>query len=200
MIDVLVYLRELPAAEAAETGFEPGEPELGRGIFTSRCETCHGFRPSLPGRIDLLERASPMTMTGYAAAMWNHAPRMAADSDGDLARIEEGGMRHLISYLFAQRYFSGNGDPAAGERVYQDKGCATCHENAGQEAGAPELSTSPEVYSPVTMTGALWRHGPSMLEALEERGMDWPVFEGSEMSDLIAYLNSRLVVRIAAGE
>jgi hypothetical protein len=39
-----------------------------------------------------------------------------------------------------------------------------------------------------------------MLEALEERGMDWPVFEGSEMSDLIAYLNSRLVVRIAAGE
>jgi mono/diheme cytochrome c family protein len=106
-------------------------------------------------------------------------------------------MRHLVSYLFAQRYFSGAGDPAAGERVYTDEGCITCHERERAATGAPELFASPEVYSPITMTSSLWRHGPAMLEMLEDRGMVWPVLEGTEMSDLIAYLNSRLFVRIA---
>ena len=47
------------------------------------------------------------------------------------------------------------------------------------------------------MTRALWTHGPEMLETLEDRGMVWPQFEGTEMSDLIAYLNSRLIIRVA---
>jgi len=36
-----------------------------------------------------------------------------------------------------------------------------------------------------------------MLEAIKEKELAWPEFSGSEMSDLIAYLNSRLVPRIA---
>jgi hypothetical protein len=50
------------------------------------------------------------------------------------------------------------------------------------------------------MTASLWNHGPDMLDALENRGMTWPIFEDSEMSDLIAYLNSRLVRLVADGE
>jgi mono/diheme cytochrome c family protein len=200
MVDVLIYLADLPTARSGEALFEPGDPETGRGVFTSRCETCHGFRPVLPGRVDLLERATPLTMMGYAAAMWNHAPRMEARGDGNLPTLEDGAMNDVVAYLFAERYFTGYGDPATGERVYREKGCIVCHETERARTGAPELITSTEVHSPITMTASLWNHGPDMLDALENRGMTWPIFEDSEMSDLIAYLNSRLVRLVADGE
>jgi cytochrome c2 len=197
MVDILVYLQDLPTARSAEAVFEPGDAETGHQIFIARCETCHGFRPALSGRVDLLERATPQSMMGYAAAMWNHAPLMAARSPEPLPALEDGAMNDVVAYLFTQRYFSGNGDPVAGERVYMDKGCVICHERERAETGAPELVASPEVYSPITMTRALWNHGPDMLRSLETRGIAWPMFEGTEMSDLIAYLNSRLVRRVA---
>jgi hypothetical protein len=39
------------------------------------------------------------------------------------------------------------------------------------------------------MTSALWRHGPRMLQETEKRNIRWPTTRGSEMIDLIAYLN-----------
>jgi hypothetical protein len=41
------------------------------------------------------------------------------------------------------------------------------------------------------MVSALWRHGPAMLEQMRKDGVPWPRFEGSQMADLIAYLNSK---------
>jgi hypothetical protein len=32
---------------------------------------------------------------------------------------------------------------------------------------------------------------------MQERDLAWPQFKGSEMSDLIAFLNKRLVVRVS---
>jgi hypothetical protein len=36
-----------------------------------------------------------------------------------------------------------------------------------------------------------------MLEAMKKENVAWPEFHGSEMSNLIAYLNSRLPVKTA---
>jgi hypothetical protein len=41
------------------------------------------------------------------------------------------------------------------------------------------------------MVAALWHHGPRMLELMEARGIVWPRFDAQEMSNLIAYLNSK---------
>jgi hypothetical protein len=54
-----------------------------------------------------------------------------------------------------------------------------------------------EAYSPIILTSAAWQHGSSMKQAMKQQGIDWPEFKGREMADLIAYLNSRLIVRIA---
>jgi cytochrome c len=198
MVDLLIYLRNLPDTGSEQANFQPGEPELGRAIFTSNCERCHSFGQSLPGRVDLLNGAGPKTLTGYAAEMWNHAPlmRQRAGAEG-LPQLEDGAMSDLVGYLFAQRYFSERGDIAAGARVYEAKGCIVCHEQQQAQTGAPDLKQGSERYSPITLTRALWTHGPQMLRALDQRGLGWPVFEGHEMTDLIAYLNSRLVPRIA---
>jgi hypothetical protein len=61
---------------------------------------------------------------------------------------------------------------------------------------APDLSQATERFSPITLTSALWRSGPAMLKAMKQRKMEWPEFHGSEMTDLIAFLNERLITRI----
>jgi mono/diheme cytochrome c family protein len=193
MVDLLVYFRNLPQTESIQAEFEPGEPERGLAVFTRNCEGCHGFGPSLPGRVDLLAGQGPRTFTGYAAEMWNHAPLMQGSNDRGLPNLEDGAMSDLVAYLFSQRYFSEPGDAMAGALVYRNKQCIVCHDIDRVATRAPDLTRSAERYSPITMTRSLWTHGPTMLRRLDERGMEWPVFAGSEMTDLIAYLNSRLV-------
>ena len=102
-----------------------------------------------------------------------------------------------VAYLFAQRYFDEEGNAARGAQVFDEKNCKSCHEQRRLETRAPDLTIATERYSPITLSASVWRHGPAMLEAIQEKELAWPEFSGSEMSDLIAYLNSRLVPRIA---
>jgi hypothetical protein len=41
------------------------------------------------------------------------------------------------------------------------------------------------------MVSTLWKHGPQMLDMMNQRKLEWPRFTAPEMADLIAYLNSR---------
>jgi cytochrome c2 len=116
---------------------------------------------------------------------------------GQTVKLEPGEMRNLIAFLFAQRFFFEKGDATKGRKVFDNKGCANCHEARRNQTGAPDLSRASEVYSPITLTAAVWRHGPTMLNAMKQEKIAWPVFENSEMTDLIAWLNSRVVTQIA---
>lgn len=197
MVDLLVYLRNLPSTRSQQASFQPGEPELGRAVFESNCEKCHSFGGALRNRVDLLERQGPRTLTGYATYMWNHAPQMAERASEGLPSLNDGSMTHLVAYLFTQRYFFEKGDVEKGHRIYQSKNCVVCHEEDRVRSGAPDLTQGSETYSPITMTRSLWTHGPAMLRAIEERNIAWPIFERNEMTDLIAYLNSRLTPKVA---
>jgi hypothetical protein len=128
--------------------------------------------------------------------MWNHAPEMRRRA-GSTPKLNSGEMADLVAFLFSQRYFLDRGNASKGRRVYEEKSCDKCHEERRKETGAPDLSQVTEVFSPITLTSAVWRHGPSMLEKMREQHISWPEFRGSEMTDLITYLNSRLVPRIA---
>jgi mono/diheme cytochrome c family protein len=105
-------------------------------------------------------------------------------------------MQDVVGYLFLQRYFYEEGDAGRGRRVYEEKGCAGCHEGR-RETGAPDLTGMAEAYTPITMTSSVWRHGASMGEPIRRRGGAWPQFQGDEMTNLLAYLNSRLRPQIA---
>jgi hypothetical protein len=54
-----------------------------------------------------------------------------------------------------------------------------------------------EAYSPIVLTSAAWQHGSAMIQTMKQQQIDWPEFHGREMPDLIAYLNSRLTIRVA---
>jgi hypothetical protein len=106
-------------------------------------------------------------------------------------------MTNLVSYLYAQRYFFEKGNVDRGGRVYREKNCHVCHDDRRAPINAPDLGQASEQFSPVTMAAAVWRHGPTMLELMKEKKIAWPEFHGSEMPNLIAYLNSRLSPKIA---
>jgi mono/diheme cytochrome c family protein len=146
--------------------------------------------------VDLLARPQPLSITGYIAAMWNHAPEMRRRA-GSTPQLNAGEMPDLIAFLFSQRYFLDRGNASRGRRIFEEKNCAGCHEDRSSETGAADLSQVTEVFSPITLTSAIWRHGPSMMEKMKQEGLAWPEFTGSEMADLITYLNSKLVLRIA---
>ncbi len=197
MLDLLAYLRTQSASRALSSTFQPGDPELGRITFESTCESCHSFRirTAVP-KIDLLKRPASDQLTGYVTAMWNHAPMMRERAGNAFPILGPGDMSNLVAYLFAQRYFEDEGDVQRGAKVFESKKCAECHESRKERNGAPDLAMAAERYSPITMAAAVWRHGPQMLETMQQHNIAWPQFSGREMSDLIAFLNKRLVVRI----
>jgi len=198
MIDLLAYLRGLPEARSQTAMFQPGDPEQGGVTFERACESCHSFgERTAQTKIDLLKRPGPDVLTGYVAAMWNHAPLMHSRAGAQFPIFGPGDMGNLVAYLFAKRYFNQEGNAAKGARIFQSKNCVLCHEQRRQQIGALDLTLSTERFSPITMSAAMWRHGRAMLEATQREKLAWPELKPSEMLDLITYLNSRLVNRLA---
>ena len=95
-------------------------------------------------------------------------------------------MRELLSYLWAQQFFAGSGSRAAGERVFASKHCSTCHVNGP----GPKMPPAGRTLSGASMVSALWSHGPRMLQQMNTQKISWPRFDGSQMADLIAFLNT----------
>jgi mono/diheme cytochrome c family protein len=94
-------------------------------------------------------------------------------------------MREVVSYLWAGQFFEDSGNPGAGAKVFASKHCASCHEGSGS---APKLAGN--TYTGAAMVSALWHHGPRMLDQMKAKGIAWPRFDGDDMANLIAYLNS----------
>ncbi|MEO7142198.1 MAG: c-type cytochrome, partial [Bryobacteraceae bacterium] len=177
--DLLVYLRNLPAARNGTVHFYTNSGAQGEQLFKSKgCAACH------TGRLALGPRLKNETLTDIAAAMWNHAPKMAVAP----VPLAPGEMREIVSFLWARQFFEDSGDAKRGNRVFAAKGCARCHN--GGTGGAPVLPGSGRRFSSAAMVAALWRHGQHMQEQMVKEGIRWPRFSAREMSDLIAYLNS----------
>jgi hypothetical protein len=137
-------------------------------------------------------------MSDFAVSMWNHAPKMWAygrKTGRHPPDLEKDEMRQIIRYLWYTTLFAEPGNPGKGRRVFIGKNCSLCHETA--YAGAPDLArvlgARSEPMRPFTVVSVLWQHGPKMLETMRRRRLAWPTFTGSEMSDLIAFLNATMV-------
>jgi cytochrome c2 len=180
LTDILVYLRNRPSPPSKPPVFQIGAGKDGEAVFRARgCAGCH------PSVGELSAHTRGKTLTEVAAAMWNHEPIMSKVGATPV-KFAPGEMKDLLGYLWSERFFEERGFAAAGRRVFAAKRCASCHENASGKA--PKLAGS---FNGATMVSALWRHGPSMLSEMKKEGVAWPRFEGSQMADLIAYLNTK---------
>ena len=187
LTDMLVYLRNQPGNQPGtreQAGvFRIEGPGAGDAVFQSAgCAKCHRTVDALT------KEAQGKTLTEIAAEMWNHAPRMAA-AGAPSTELAPGQMRDLIGSFWAAKFFEDAGRPAAGRRVFAGKNCAVCHNDPA--SGAPHLPAQGRDFSGASMISALWRHGPRMLDLMKTKGIGWPRFNGAQMADLIAYLNSK---------
>lgn len=192
---LLLLVMAVPAA--AQIGEEVTQnPIAGSRVFGSKgCVKCHSIN-GLGGTVgpDLGRSARWHSFHQLAAAMWNHLPTMGS-------RMRELGIvrptlnpeeaADLMAFLFTLNYFDAPGDVEVGKRLFREKKCVVCHQ-VGTYGGVigPSLDHLSQYGSPILVAAAMWNHGPEMMELMRDRGIERPTFSGSELTDLISYLES----------
>ncbi len=179
LADLSEYLRQVPKTHLAEPDMTGVDSQIGAALFDEKgCESCH------PGRFPLEKQRWFQTPTAVAAAIWDHAPEMAAAKP-----VEPGEMRQIVSYVWERQFTENTGNAPRGEQVFNKKGCARCHD--GSSPHIPKLPRTGQHYSAVCMIAVLWQHGPQMLSQMKAQKIAWPLLSDREMADLVAYLNSQ---------
>ncbi len=190
LADLIAYL------ESAERGGQdaamhllPGRADHGEELLTEKsCVDCHG-EPGDGGRTapDLARAGRAGDLIDFVAAMWNKAPAMLAAIDrdgGEFPRLESGEVADLVAYLYSVRYFAGAGTESRGRKILEQKGCLVCH--TPDQAGA--IGNATDVRLPAAVVASLWNHVATAGEPAA--GASWPLFDGAEMADLMAYFRA----------
>jgi mono/diheme cytochrome c family protein len=180
---------------------ETGDPRRGEALFSAKaCVTCHrvGGRGGVTGpALDPWKRANSPVLV--AAAMWNHAPRMAEE-------FKEAGTRRptltgrelldIIAYIgSAAEATAGEtqqvvpGTPERGRALFAEKKCATCHAVGGKGPRVgPDLGREGHHVSLTEFASRMWNHAPGMTAKMREMKIDVPQLSGQQMADILAYL------------
>jgi mono/diheme cytochrome c family protein len=194
LADIVAFI----AAAAKEGGGEaafvaPGVPERGDKLFKAKqCAECHAVGGK-GGRIGPeLGKQQHVSLTEFAARMWNHGPKMWArmqERGIQVPRLKAGEMADIVAYLYVAHYFDQEVSAARGQQVLQDRGCLGCHAARGQGGRtAADLGTYRAARSAPALVASLWNH-PRYLEK-ERREVPWPILTGQELADMAAFLGS----------
>ena len=186
LTDILVYVQALPETRGMAREFALAAAGRGEALFTEKgCQGCH------QGSLDLNKRRLTGTVTDFAVAMWNHAPAMRAVGKRfgkPFPVLEADEMRDLMSYLWDRQIYGERGNAARGGRVFEKKQCLSCHAAGGTGPDLKARAAGPLMA--FSMVSVLWRHGPAMLEGMKSKQTPWPLFNETEMLDLVAYLSA----------
>jgi mono/diheme cytochrome c family protein len=181
----------------------PGDRVRGQRLFTAKqCVVCHqreGVGGVVGPNLDFLRGvAAPIDL---ATAMWNHGSAMAGVMTARrVPRPTFTGqeLRDLVAFLAAPREGLAEGPvyvlpgrSAAGERLFAEKRCVTCHAQPGKGGGlAPDLVARAERASLTDFAVAMWNKAPAMTAEMRARGIDIPALTSDQMADIVAYLYS----------
>ncbi len=175
--------------------FIPGDPKIGMRVFFDKgCGRCHSILGEGGRSAPDLARAPSghLSSSELLTAMWNHAPNM-----WEKMRIEgvappklaEQDTANLFAFLYSVRSLDEPGDADHGRALLAQKHCLDCHQvgTAGGRTG-PDLAKWAGYRNPVSWMQAMWNHAPAMQSVMAARGVQWPVFSGNDMADLMAYI------------
>lgn len=171
-----------------------GDPQRGKALFfgEKQCSTCHSINGSGGRSAPDLSRERPGTpaMGWLAAKLWDHSPAMSRQIRSSQAypQLTSEDMADMLTFLFQSASAGHPGDPASGERIFQEKGCSACHAaDAAEKHSAPKLSDLARA-TPNEWMRSMWNHTHSMVDPVMAALGRWPEFKGDEMGDLVAYL------------
>ncbi len=197
LVDLIAYIVSAAKDGAGETEqVVPGTPDRGQKLFTDRkCAACHPVAGRGP-RVgpDLGGPGHHISLTQFAARMWNHGPAMAArmkERGIDVPALSGQDMADILAYLYVSHYFDERGSAARGRQLVQAKGCLTCHAVRGRGGRvAADFATSTVVRTPTGFVAGLWNHSKLMEAQAEKQRVAWPELSGRDLADLSAYFGS----------
>lgn len=171
-----------------------GNINQGRELFVNMsCEKCHSVGKPVKGKIDLNKTGYDASPINLAQTMWNHAADMHKKQKAlniKISVFKGNEFANLAAYLESisgkkNRNLMYPGNPVLGEKIFNIKNCADCHlkENIGVPFNKINLHKSVN-----EIAGMMWNHSGLMESAMGEHKIAWPLFKGSEMGNLIAYL------------
>jgi cytochrome c551/c552 len=173
--------------------FLMGDPQTGAWIFERKgCPRCHSVSQMGIGPDVGVAAPTQSGPSQLVTAMWNHAPRMWERMQTEKVTppvLTEEEMVDLFAFLYIAGYEDEPGNVGRGQQVLREKGCIHCHAVAGRGGTrGPDLSAIQGVDTPIVWAETMWNHAPAMEAAMQQIGMEWPQFQGSEMTDLLAYI------------
>jgi len=197
MVDLIAYIVEAGKDPGGDTTqVVPGTPERGEKLFAERrCATCHAVSGK-GGKVgpDLGRAGHHLSLTGFAARMWNHGPAMWAKmKQRGIEPPTLGGqdMADILAYLYTSRYFDPQASPGRGAQLVNAKACASCHSVRGQGGKlAADFAKSSVVATPASLIAAMWNHSTYMEAKARKQDVAWPLLSGQELADVSAYLGS----------
>lgn len=198
---VLVLLGVFAAGSgwSADQGEKPGDPKNGRDLFISKgCMKCHSIWGESKDKKgpNLARVGMGRNVYDLCASVWSHWSEMnAVLTKGKVVRIPLNGgeIKDIIAYLSYLNYYGARGDAETGERVFAEKKCIQCHANDPldtKERPGRSVFEMQEFQDPTTLAVGVWNHGSGMVKTMSERHVDWPVFNGEEVGDLVDYIRS----------
>ena len=198
--DLLAYIRTT-AGSVERVYVRPGNPQMGEKLFVEkRCAQCHTANAQGTRVGPDLRTKLKGSLIGISGAMWNHGPKMWAKMDAVPSLAPEE-MSDLISYLYFLQFIDPSGNAARGKVVYQEKRCGGCHLLPGVSGTVgPDLTRAEKLQTPVEVVTEMWNHVGTMERKMLEESVEWPVFKGGEMADLISYLLSVRKAPVAAAD
>jgi cytochrome c2 len=192
-------LISLFSATQEETYPFPEDPLKGSKLFVSKgCIKCHaiwGIGDALGP--DLAQMSKEQNLLQLAGLLWSHSPKM-------IEIMQERGvsrptftpqeMGDLMGYIYYFNHFDQPGSFIEGEKLFGDKGCATCH-SVGENGEGDKLPLDDygRYKSPSFLATGLWNHSLEILSEMKKIGLKRPEFEGQELAHMLAYIRGAAV-------
>jgi mono/diheme cytochrome c family protein len=130
--------------------------------------------------------------------MWNHAPAMQAEMEARGLRwpeLHDNDVVDLMAYFRTRtpgprrNLLLQPANAEAGRRLFQKKGCASCHQLRDIESlSAPQQGADPLPRTLGQFAARMWNHSPAMWTRMKAEKVPRPRFSNQEMADVIAYL------------
>lgn len=178
----------------------PDNPTAGARLFVEKnCVQCHalGTGESRVGP-DLGRISFPGTVLDLAGSFWNHSAVMREkmrDLRIAVPTLDSREMADLLAFLSAYRYYVAEvGEPpsaARGRQIFDDRKCGSCHGTpADFRKAGPSLDRYRGNFSAIYIAQSMWNRGAEMAQVMDAKRIPWPRFQGTEMGDLLAYLQT----------
>lgn len=193
--DLLAYIRSVGGG-VERIYARPGSPRNGEKLFAEkRCIECHSVTlQGDPKRANLRGRLIKGSLMTIAGAMWNHGPAMWADMVRrglPISSLTAEEMSDIIGYLYFLQFIDPPGVAERGRMVFLEKRCGQCHLSPEKgEAQGADFAKSDKLKTQLDVVTEMWNHATTMEETMLKQFVEWPVFRGGEMADLVAYLLS----------